>query len=79
MRSSASDFEQLQVVMEKLTDMIEFLIPLYIEEGKYSLTIAIGCTGGRHRSVAVATALGEHLRCMDYNVADINRDLNKGG
>ena len=59
--------------------MIEFLIPLYIEEGKYSLTIAIGCTGGRHRSVAVATALGEHLRCMDYNVADINRDLNKGG
>ena len=72
-------FKQTTDFMDKLVDMIEFLIPLYIEEGKYSLTIAIGCTGGRHRSVAVATALGEHLRCMDYNVADINRDLNKGG
>ncbi len=72
-------FEQTKSFMEKLTDMISFLIPLYIEEGKYSLTIAIGCTGGRHRSVAVATALGEHLRCMDYNAANINRDLNKGG
>lgn len=72
-------FEQTTRFMEKLVDMIEFLIPLYIEEGKYSLTIAIGCTGGRHRSVAVATALGEHLRCMDYNAANINRDLNKGG
>ena len=72
-------FKQTTDFMNKLVDMIEFLIPLYIEEGKYSLTIAIGCTGGRHRSVAVATALGEHLRCMDYNVADINRDLNKGG
>lgn len=72
-------FKQTTDFMDKLVDMIEFLIPLYIEEGKYSLTIAIGCTGGRHRSVAVETALGEHLRCMDYNVADINRDLNKGG
>lgn len=71
-------FEQTKSFMDKLGDMIEFLIPLYIEEGKYSLTIAIGCTGGHHRSVAVATALGERLRCMDYNTANINRDLNKG-
>jgi UPF0042 nucleotide-binding protein len=47
--------------MEHLTKLVDFLIPLYIEEGKYLLNIAIGCTGGRHRSVAVAKALSDHL------------------
>ena len=46
-RSYVFGFEQAQVFMDKLTDMIEYLLPQYIEEGKYSLTIAIGCTGGR--------------------------------
>ena len=70
-------YEQTNVFMDKLTDMIEYLLPQYIEEGKYSLTIAIGCTGGRHRSVAVATALGEHLKDMGVPVVFINRDMNK--
>ena len=65
--------------MDKLTDMIEYLLPQYIEEGKYSLTIAIGCTGGRHRSVAVATALAAHLKEMGVPVVSINRDLARGG
>ena len=72
-------YEQTNVFMDKLTDMIEYLLPQYIEEGKYSLTIAIGCTGGRHRSVAVATALGEHLKDMGVPVVFINRDLARGG
>ena len=72
-------YEQTNVFMQKLTDMIEYLLPQYIEEGKYSLTIAIGCTGGRHRSVAVAEALGEHLKDMGVPVVNINRDLARGG
>lgn len=44
--------------LEMLTEMLKFLMPLYLEEGKYNLNIAIGCTGGRHRSVAVACSAG---------------------
>lgn len=72
-------YEQANTFMDKLTDMIEYLIPQYIEEGKYSLTIAIGCTGGRHRSVAVASVLGGHLKCLGIPVVNINRDLARGG
>ena len=51
MREYVMGFEAAGVFEEKLTDMIRFLIPNYIEEGKNQLVIAIGCTGGRHRSV----------------------------
>ena len=78
-RDYVFSYEQTNVFMQKLTDMIEYLLPQYIEEGKYSLTIAIGCTGGRHRSVAVAEALGEHLKDMGVPVVNINRDLARGG
>ena len=63
--------------MEKLTDLIDFLLPLYIEEGKYALVIAIGCTGGRHRSVAIAEALCGHVKDQGYSVDITNRDLEK--
>ena len=76
-RDYVFSFEQSNIFMDKLTDMIEYLLPLYIEEGKYSLTIAIGCTGGRHRSVAVASALAGHLKCFGVPVVSINRDMNK--
>lgn len=72
-------YEQSGAFMDKLTELIEFLLPQYIEEGKYSLTIAIGCTGGRHRSVAIASVLGGHLKCMGVPVVNINRDLARGG
>ncbi len=68
---------QSREFMEKLEDMIEFLIPMYIEEGKLSLTIAVGCTGGRHRSVAIAKALSDHLKASGYISENINRDLEK--
>lgn len=63
--------------MDRLTGLIDFLLPLYIEEGKFSLTIAVGCTGGRHRSVAVAQALCAHLKAKGVRAVNFNRDLEK--
>jgi len=63
--------------MSKLTDMIDFLLPMYIEEGKRSLVIAIGCTGGRHRSVAVSHVLYEHLLNSGYKSTNSHRDIDK--
>ena len=60
---------------EKLKDMIEMLIPLYIEEGRGSLTIAIGCTGGHHRSVTFANMLAEHLADKGYRASAVHRDI----
>lgn len=58
----------------RLRDMIDALLPRYTEEGKRYLTIAIGCTGGRHRSVVVAEALGKHLREAGQRVDIRHRD-----
>ena len=63
--------------MKKLEDLISFMIPLYIEEGKISLTIAIGCTGGKHRSVTMTNKLAEYLKSKDYEVSITYRDLGK--
>lgn len=51
-----------EIFLQKLTDMVQFLIPNYIKEGKYRLVIAIGCTGGKHRSVTLANALYERMK-----------------
>ena len=63
--------------MEQLEAMLEFLLPLYIEEGKLSLTVAIGCTGGRHRSVAIAAALNDHFLARGISSVNVNRDIDK--
>ena len=68
---------QTRSFLEKLEDMISFLLPHYIEEGKLTLTIAIGCTGGRHRSVALASALHKHLVANNVSSVNINRDIDK--
>ncbi|TCO70717.1 RNase adapter RapZ [Marinisporobacter balticus] len=60
--------------VEKLNDMIDFLIPLYIKEGKNQLVIGIGCTGGKHRSVTVANILYESLRKKRQRVIINHRD-----
>ena len=64
-----------QRFLEKLTGMIDFLLPQYAAEGRYALTIGIGCTGGQHRSVAVAKALTDYLAARDANVLLRNRDF----
>jgi UPF0042 nucleotide-binding protein len=66
-----------QDFLDRLCGMIDFLLPQYAEEGRYGLTIAVGCTGGQHRSVAVAKALADHLQDMGEDVQFSNRDLEK--
>ena len=70
-------YPQTRLFMEKLEELIAFLLPYYVEEGKLTLTIAIGCTGGRHRSVAIASALHNHLMANSVNSVNVNRDIDK--
>ena len=63
--------------MDKLSDMISFLIPGYVKEGKNQLVIAVGCTGGHHRSVTIANALAERMSDGDYGINLYHRDINR--
>lgn len=71
--------KKAELFVEKLSDMIQFLIPNYIAEGKIHLVIGIGCTGGKHRSVTLANALYDILREQDehYGVKIEHRDIEK--
>jgi len=65
-----------QKFMAKLLDLSDFLLPQYVREGKRQVVVAIGCTGGRHRSVAIAENLREHLQ-KSFTVTVAHRDLGK--
>lgn len=66
-----------QPFLDKLSDLVNFSIPPYIQEGKAYLTIAVGCTGGRHRSVMVAEELASFLRSRGYQPLVQHRDIKK--
>jgi UPF0042 nucleotide-binding protein len=72
-----SDCEEYHSFMDKMTDMISFLLPHYKKEGKNQLVISIGCTGGKHRSVTVANALAAELEKLPYTVRLYHRDITK--
>jgi len=70
--------ERTATLLDKLSDLVEWTIPHYSNEGKAYLTIAIGCTGGRHRSVYIAERLGTYLRDAGVRTIIDHRDVNKG-
>lgn len=82
-RDYVISFEETNIFINKLEDLLAYLIPNYIKEGKRQLIISIGCTGGRHRSVAISNAIYEKLKDKGNKVTiehrDVNEDINKGG
>jgi UPF0042 nucleotide-binding protein len=64
--------------MPKLLDFLGYLLPLYAQEGRFRLTMSFGCTGGRHRSVAVAETVFDTLRKSGYTVSLEHRHIEKG-
>ncbi len=70
-------FEQSQTVYEKLKSLVDYLIPLYVSEGKSRIVIAFGCTGGKHRSVTFAEYFYKHLKEQYGNVRKNHRDIQK--
>jgi len=70
-------FEQSREFSRRLNEFVDYLIPMYIEEGKAHLTIAIGCTGGKHRSVSMVRNLLSDLSERGYVTFEIHRDINK--
>jgi len=70
-------FPQTQEFITRISDLLVYLLPHYIREGKSYLTIAFGCTGGQHRSVMIAEEVGKHLRRAGYRVKIVHRDSPK--
>ena len=76
-RDYVFSFRETEQFMEKLRDLLRFVLPLYREEGKTVLVVAIGCTGGHHRSVAVTHALAEYAASLGYQVTENHRDMTR--
>ena len=76
-REYVMKFEQAQGLAPKLLDLINYLVPLYRSEGKSQLTISIGCTGGKHRSVVFAELVGNDIKDKGYNVSIYHRDIKR--
>ena len=68
-------FPQTREFISRISDLLVYLLPHYIHEGKSYLTIAFGCTGGQHRSVMIAEEVGKHLRSAGYRVKVVHRDI----
>ena len=76
-RDYVMQFPQSQTLLNKINDLLEFLLPLYISEGKSQLVISFGCTGGKHRSVTFAELVGDALKEKGYRVHKMHRDIKK--
>ena len=76
-RDYVMGFEQSKELLRKLEDLIGFLVPMYIREGKSQLVIAFGCTGGKHRSVTFTELTAAYLESLGYDVVKTHRDITK--
>ena len=69
--------EQAQAFTERLVDLLDFLLPAFLAEGKSYLTVGIGCTGGHHRSVAITEEVSRRLRLGDHPISIFHRDVER--
>lgn len=76
-RDYVMQFPQSMELFGKILELLDFLIPLYISEGKSQLVVAFGCTGGKHRSITFAELMGDALREKGYRVHKMHRDIGK--
>lgn len=76
-RNFVFSYPQTLEFIEKLEGLLDFSLPLYVEEGKTNLVVAVGCTGGKHRSVAVAQELGEYIARRGYVTVVGHRDMSR--
>lgn len=76
-RDHVLGFDEVAAFLDKLTELFDLVLPAYRREGKSYLSIAIGCTGGRHRSVAIAEELGRRIRELGTPVAVTHRDIDR--
>ena len=76
-RDYVFSFQETEQFMGKLRELLGLVLPLYREEGKTVLVIAVGCTGGHHRSVAAAHALAEYIHSLGYQVTENHRDMTR--
>ena len=76
-RDYVFDSPQTGEFLKRLKSLVDFLLPQYVEEGKTELVLAVGCTGGHHRSVAVAHDLAQHIRALGYQTDENHRDLGR--
>ena len=76
-RDYVFSFRETEQFMDKLRELLQFVLPLYREEGKTVLVVAVGCTGGHHRSVAVTHALAEYINSLGYQVTENHRDMTR--
>lgn len=76
-RNFVFGYQQSLDFLSKVEDLIGYLLPHYVDEGKTALVIAIGCTGGQHRSVAITRALTDFIRQKGYNATENHRDMTR--
>src|SRR6185369_1343808 len=68
---------EVEETIARFNDLLDYLLPLYKREGKAYVTVGIGCTGGRHRSVMIANALARRLRRAGFDAQAVHRDVRK--
>ncbi len=76
-RDYVMKFDQSRGLVPKLQDLLNYLLPLYRTEGKSQLTVSVGCTGGKHRSVVFAELIGKNIKEKGYNASVYHRDINR--
>lgn len=71
------NFSETREIIDRLEDMLEYLLPRYVREGKSYCTLSIGCTGGRHRSVMIASEIADRMRKREFRVNLVHRDIHR--